>query len=95
VVKGLFFGGGTDQLVAQAIGSACVTVATLAAGMALIYAVKATGTLRVSREGEEEGLDLHEHGGPAYPELGGLSIVGAGSMKESAPMVTGALAASK
>jgi len=37
--------------------------------MALMYAVKATGTLRVSKEGELEGLDLHEHGGSAYPEL--------------------------
>jgi hypothetical protein len=34
-----------------------------------MYGVKATGTLRVSREGELEGIDLHEHGGPAYPEL--------------------------
>ncbi len=33
-----------------------------------MYAVKATGTLRVSREGELEGLDLHEHGVVAYPE---------------------------
>jgi Amt family ammonium transporter len=33
-----------------------------------MYAVKATGTLRVSREGEMEGLDIHEHGMPAYPE---------------------------
>jgi hypothetical protein len=33
-----------------------------------MYAVKATGTLRVSREGELEGLDLHEHGMVAYPE---------------------------
>src|SRR5882724_8294762 len=59
VVKGLFFGGGTDQLVAQAIGSACVTAATFVAGMALMYVVKATGTLRVSKEAEQEGLDLH------------------------------------
>jgi len=36
--------------------------------MILMYAVKATGTLRVSKEGEEEGLDIHEHGGSAYPE---------------------------
>jgi ammonium transporter, Amt family len=36
--------------------------------MALMYAVKATGTLRVSEEGELEGLDLHEHGAEAYPE---------------------------
>jgi hypothetical protein len=34
-----------------------------------MYAVKATGTLRVSREGELEGLDLHEHGMTAYPEF--------------------------
>ena len=33
-----------------------------------MYGVKATGTLRVSREGELEGLDLHEHGMLAYPE---------------------------
>jgi Amt family ammonium transporter len=70
VVTGLFYGGGTDQLVAQATGSAVVTVATFVAGMALMYIVKATGTLRVSKDGELEGLDLHEHGGPAYPELG-------------------------
>jgi Amt family ammonium transporter len=33
-----------------------------------MYAVKATGTLRVSRAGELEGLDIHEHGMMAYPE---------------------------
>jgi Amt family ammonium transporter len=68
VVKGLFYGGGTAQLMAQAIGSGAVVVATLAASVVLMYAVKATGTLRVSREGEIEGLDLHEHGMVAYPE---------------------------
>ena len=31
-------------------------------------AVKATGTLRITTEGEIEGLDIHEHGFPAYPE---------------------------
>jgi hypothetical protein len=36
--------------------------------VAVMYAVKATGTLRVSAEGEREGLDLHEHGMVAYPE---------------------------
>jgi Amt family ammonium transporter len=78
-VKGLFYGGGTDQLVGQLIGSAAVTTATFAVGMLLMYAVKATGTLRVSRQGEIEGLDLHEHGGPAYPEqMGGFSSTGPG-----------------
>jgi Amt family ammonium transporter len=33
-----------------------------------MYAVKAMGYLRVSRAGELQGLDLHEHGIPAYPE---------------------------
>jgi Amt family ammonium transporter len=68
VVKGLLYGGGTQQLLAQAIGSASVCLATFASAMVLMYAVKATGTLRVSAEGELEGLDLHEHGMPAYPE---------------------------
>jgi Amt family ammonium transporter len=68
VVKGLFYGGGTTQLLAQAIGSFSVTVATLVVAFVLMYAVKATGTLRVSKAGELEGLDLHEHGMLAYPE---------------------------
>jgi Amt family ammonium transporter len=68
IVKGLFYGGGAAQLVAQAIGSGAVVLATLAVSFVLMYAVKATGTLRVSREGELEGLDLHEHGMLSYPE---------------------------
>jgi Amt family ammonium transporter len=31
-----------------------------------MYGVKLTRTLRVSKAGELEGLDLHEHGVPAY-----------------------------
>ena len=50
--------------------------------MVLMYAVKATGTLRVSREGELEGLDLHEHGMLAYPEY---VIHGYGQLRTSAP----------
>jgi ammonium transporter, Amt family len=33
-----------------------------------MYAVKAMGLLRISKEGELYGLDLHEHGIAAYPE---------------------------
>ncbi len=68
VVKGLFYGGGTDQLVAQFIGNTSIFVGVFAVSMLLMYAVKLTGALRVSEEGELEGLDLHEHGGEAYPE---------------------------
>jgi ammonium transporter, Amt family len=68
VVKGLFYGGGTDQLVAQFIGNTSIFVGVFAVSMVLMYAVKMTGTLRVSEEGEVEGLDIHEHGSEAYPE---------------------------
>ncbi len=77
VVTGLFYGGGANQLIAQAIGSAVITGATFVIAMALMYLTKVTVGLRVSREGELEGLDLHEHGGPAYPEqlIGGNMAV--------------------
>jgi ammonium transporter, Amt family len=68
VVKGLFYGGGTDQLVAQFIGNTSIFLGVFVASMVLMYAVKMTGTLRVSEEGEVEGLDIHEHGSEAYPE---------------------------
>lgn len=67
-LRGLFYGGGTTLLEAQIIGSAIVTVSTFAVALAVMYAVNATGTLRVSRAGELHGLDLHEHGISAYPE---------------------------
>ena len=65
-VKGLFYGGGIDQLKAQFVGSLTCIVVISAVAMALMYLVKATGTLRVSKDGELEGLDIHEHGTPPY-----------------------------
>src|SRR4051812_28554802 len=67
-LTGLLYGGGTQVLAAQAIGSAIVTGATFGVSLAVMYAVNLTGLLRVSKEGELQGLDLHEHGIPAYPE---------------------------
>ena len=67
-LKGLFYGGGTQVLVAQAIGSACITLATFAVAMVVMLAVNATGTLRLPAEYELYGMDLHEHGIAAYPE---------------------------
>ncbi|MDQ6727199.1 MAG: ammonium transporter [Actinomycetota bacterium] len=69
VVKGLFYGGGTAQLRAQVIGSiTCVVVVFSVAFiiMKVIMSIKGDWRLRVSREGEIEGLDIHEHGSPAY-----------------------------
>ena len=55
-------------LVAQAIGSVIVTVATFAVAMVVMYGVNMMGLLRVEAEGELKGLDLFEHGISAYPE---------------------------
>lgn len=68
-LTGLFYGGGLTLLKAQFVGSFIVTVATFAVGMTLMYSIKALGVLRVSKEGELEGIDVHEHGLPPYPEF--------------------------
>jgi Amt family ammonium transporter len=91
-LKGLFYGGGTTLLLAQGIGSLIITSATFAVALAVMYLVNATGTLRVSAEGELYGLDLHEHGISAYPEYvisafaagGGSAPVSEGSMAKAA-----------
>jgi len=67
-LAGLFYGGGTTLLAAQAIGSLIVTTATFGISLAVMYLVNAVGFLRVSAKGEAYGLDLHEHGISAYPE---------------------------
>jgi Amt family ammonium transporter len=69
VVKGLLYGGGTAQLRAQLIGSlTCLVIVGAVAVVAMygIRSIRGEWSLRVSRDGELEGLDLHEHGTPAY-----------------------------
>ncbi len=68
-ISGMFYGGGADQLIKQVIGSASITGATFAIALIMMYAVKSTGLLRISKHGEEEGIDYHEHGASAYPEF--------------------------
>jgi Amt family ammonium transporter len=69
VVTGLFYGGGVNQLVAQAVGSACIGGASFLAALAMMYSLKLVGVLRLSAERELAGMDISEHGGPAYPDL--------------------------
>jgi Amt family ammonium transporter len=69
VVRGLFYGGGGEQLFAQFIGSMTCVVVVLGVTLLIMYAIKAipgSWNLRVDRDGELEGLDIHEHGTPAY-----------------------------
>ena len=69
-VKGLFYGGGANQLKYQVFGSLVICVSTFAIALVVMYAVKALGVLRISEEVELGGLDIHEHGAPAYhPEF--------------------------
>lgn len=86
-LKGLFYGGGTQVLAAQALGSLIMTVATFSVAYVVMVIVNATRTLRVSAEGELYGLDLHEHGISAYPEYV-ISALGApGGMTGGGPQV--------
>ena len=86
---GLFYGGGFDQLVTQAIMVVAVFVfVTIAAGL-LFLAIKATIGLRVSEEEEVAGLDVLEHGSAGYgPDvLPSASTLGAGArMRVSEPV---------
>jgi ammonium transporter, Amt family len=81
-VEGLFYGGGTKQLGVQLLGSAVVTVTTFVVALAVMFAVKSLGVLRISEEVELGGIDIHEHGAPAYhPEFAfmGHSAIPSGS----------------
>jgi len=75
VVTGLFYGGGVSQLSLQALGSFSTVAATLSISLVMMFALKKIGVLRVSKAGELEGLDLHEHGASAYPEFA-LAVAG-------------------
>jgi Amt family ammonium transporter len=68
-LTGLFYGAHDYHLLlAQAIGSAVICGATFAVAMILFFVLNLFGVLRISKEGELEGMDIHEHGIAAYPE---------------------------
>ncbi|WP_372744967.1 ammonium transporter [Lutibacter sp.] len=55
---------GVQLLGVVAIGAFCLTTS-----FAIIYTLKKTVGIRVSKEEEQEGLDIHEHGMDAYPDF--------------------------
>jgi len=96
-LTGLFYGGGTQVLKAQIIGSAVITAATFGVAMVVMLVVNAMGMLRLPAEMESYGMDLHEHGISAYPEYV-ISALGApGGMTQELPLasVTGIVGAAK
>jgi Amt family ammonium transporter len=75
-VEGLFWGGGGRQLWAQVWGNFVIGAIAFGSMFVVFKLINAAGLLRVSEEGEIEGLDIHEHGAPAYhPEA---AYMGAG-----------------
>lgn len=64
--NGLFAGGGMTLLLAQLKGIAAVGAYTLVVSLVFWFAIKGLLGLRVSKQEEEEGLDIGEHGQEAY-----------------------------
>ena len=77
----MLYGGNTNAFLAQVEGSAFFVGALLASGLLLMFSLKWMGVLRISAAGELEGLDIHDHGAPAYhpePAYEGYSPIPAG-----------------
>jgi len=68
-VKGLLYGGGAGQLIAQLIGAAALFAWAFGMGLVLFKLLDVIIGIRVSPREEIQGLDLFEHGTPAYPEF--------------------------
>jgi Amt family ammonium transporter len=66
VSAGLFYGGGTEQLMDQLIGIGATAIYVLATAFIAWAILKFTVGIRVSQEEELEGLDIGEHGNEAY-----------------------------
>ncbi|MGB9803338.1 ammonium transporter [Desulfofundulus sp.] len=75
---GLFYGGGLHLLGVQALGVLTISLWAFTATGLVFYLLKKTVGIRVSASEELEGLDINEHGIPAYTGLvaGSLGEVG-------------------
>lgn len=60
---------GLDQLGYQLTGIGAAAVFCCLTSFIIIFALKKTMGIRVSKEEEVEGLDIHEHGMDAYPDF--------------------------
>ncbi len=71
-VKGLFYGGGVDQLWRQVIGALAVLVTSFVASYVIGLVLHKTMGFRVSEEAEVSGIDSAEHAETGY-DLAGVS----------------------
>ena len=65
-LTGLLYGGGFGYLGIQALGVGVTGVWAFGTGLAIFFALKKAGILRVSEKTELKGLDVTEHGQDAY-----------------------------
>ncbi|MGP9018297.1 ammonium transporter [Streptomyces sp. BR1] len=90
--KGLFYGGGLDQLGKQAIGVGAVLGYSLVVSAVLAFALDKTIGMRVSEDDEVSGIDQVEHAETAYD----FSGAGGGTVaRTAAPAPSGAAAQNK
>ena len=68
-VIGLFYGGGGGQLLAQLISVAVVSIWAFGMGYLTFKLMDRAFGIRVPPEEELQGLDIPEHGAPAYPDF--------------------------
>jgi len=79
-VKGLFYGGGVNQLWRQAVCSGIVTVFSFTVALVLGYLINATIGFRVTPDVEVSGIDVGEHSESAYDLVSGVGASGAFAM---------------
>lgn len=66
---GLLYGGGFTLLGVQALGVAAVAAFIITAAYVTLKLINLVISLRVGEQEEQDGLDIHEHGTPAYSGL--------------------------
>ncbi|MCW2118771.1 ammonium transporter [Flavobacterium sp. 7A] len=63
---GLFYGGGFEKLGVQTIGVLAIGAWAAGISFVVLFILKKTMGLRVTKEEEIDGLDIHEHGSNVY-----------------------------
>lgn len=74
-VTGLLYGGGWGQLMSQLVYAGVLCVWALATGWSLFKMMDKTIGIRVPADVELKGLDIFEHGTPAYPEFSTKGLI--------------------
>ena len=69
-LDGLFYGGGTELLVKQAMGVGLVFAYSFVATLIIGFVIEKTMGFRLKRDAEIEGIDLSEHAESAYEMIG-------------------------